>query len=77
MAQHKSTVTKIRDGSKDKFYDFFKCTVYLITDICPDIVKSIQLTDGTTSWVASPGSHMVIEIKSPCVPGTYLRMQTQ
>jgi hypothetical protein len=77
MAKEKHVETKIRDGSKDKFYHFFKCTVYLLTDICPNIVKSIKLIDGTTSWVASPGSHNVIEFKSRCVRGTYLRMQTQ
>ena len=72
MAQlQKSTSTKLKDGSKDKFYDFFKFHVDSITDICPNLVKSIQLTDGTTSWEASTGNRKEIEFKSPS--GTYFK----
>ena len=74
MAQlQKSTSTKLKDGSKDKFYDFFKFHVDSITDACPNIVKSIQLTDGTTSWEAFPGNRKVIEFQSPSADGTYFK----
>jgi hypothetical protein len=71
MVQQKSVDTKLKDGSKDEFYHFFKDNVYRLgNDVCPDLVKSIQLTDGTTSWVASPGNRKVIKFQSPS-GGTY------
>ncbi|KAG6778779.1 hypothetical protein POTOM_015125 [Populus tomentosa] len=67
MSKENHVQTKIRDGSKEKFYNFFKCTVNLITDICPNLVKSIQLADGTKTWEASPGTCKVIKFKPTSV----------
>ncbi|KAJ6935573.1 hypothetical protein NC652_010555 [Populus alba x Populus x berolinensis] len=75
MASHKSVGTKLKDGSKDKFYHFFKFTVYLLPDICPDIVKSIKLIDGTTSWEASTGSHKAIVFHSHLVHGATIEVK--